>query len=46
MTKYEVTDRGRLGGTDGWADFPDDATEQRWPTFLTDDADITVREQS
>lgn len=38
----QIIDRGRLGGTDGFADFPEDATSFAWPHFLTDDADVTI----
>lgn len=42
----QIIDRGRLGGTDGFADFAEDATSFAWPNFITDDADVTVQEQS
>ena len=42
----QIIDRGRLGGTDGWADFPYEATSFAWPHFATDCADVSVREVS
>lgn len=42
----QIIDRGRLGGTDGWADFPDDATSFSWPRFYADEATVNVREVS
>src|SRR5689334_7921826 len=38
----QIIDQGRLGGTDGFADFADDATSFAWPHFFTEDADVTV----
>lgn len=38
----QIIDRGRLGGTDGFADFPEDATSFAWPHFLTGEADVTT----
>lgn len=40
----QIVDRGRLAGTDGWADFNDDATSNGWPHFQVDDAYVSVRE--
>lgn len=40
----QIIDRGRLGDTDGWADFPADATSFAWPHFGVDDAEVTIRQ--
>ena len=39
----QIIDRGRLGGTDGFADFAEDATSFAWPQFDTASADVSVR---
>jgi hypothetical protein len=38
----QLIDRERLGGTDGWADFPQDATTVGWPRYDADSAYVTV----
>lgn len=41
----QIIDRGgRLGGTDGYADFSDDAAECRWPQYMYRDADVIMEE--
>lgn len=42
----QIIDRGRLGNTDGFADFPESVTTNSWPHFIVDQADVTVTEAS